>query len=265
MAAYLSDEQIRFFRDNGYLTPLRAIDAQEATDCRHRLEAFEADIGQSASEALHMKSHIFFMWLWRVAQSPAITGALKDLVGPDVLVMASRFWIKEPGDGKFVTWHQDDTYFGIDPPEMVTLWLAFTDVTVEAGCMRFLPGSHKAGARRHEETRDPDNLLSRGQIVPGIDDSSAVDVVLGPGEFSIHDGRMLHDSAPNRSPSRRIGLSLMVLPPHVRSTMGRRSATLLCGEDRHGNWDPDPIPEIDRDPRVWELMHRANTLYRSER
>ena len=47
----------------------------------------------------------------------------------------------------------------------------------------------------------------------------------------------------------------------ARSTTGRRSATLLCGEDKYGHWDLDPYPTRDRDPAIWELMHKETKRY----
>lgn len=258
----LSDDQIGFFRAHGYLAPLRAVDEEEAAECRRRLEEFEAETGRSATETLHMKSHLYFSWLWRLARCPAIVGSLEDLLGRDILILGSRLWIKEPHDAAFVTWHQDTAYFGIEPQELLTLWLAMTDATPENGSMRFIPGSHLDGPRHHAETRDPNNLLSRGQAVEDADESRAIDLSLRAGEFSIHHGQLLHSSPPNESDDRRIGFALMVMPTHVRSTLGRRSVTLLCGEDAHGHWDLDPVPTRDRDPVIWRLMHEANQAYR---
>ena len=262
MGHVLSDEQVGFFRRHGYLTPLRAIAETAAADCRRRLESYESETGAPAFETLHIKPHLYFSWSWELTRSAAITGALRDLIGPDVLVLASRFWIKEPGDGAFVTWHQDTAYFGLEPPEMITLWIALTEAGPDNGGMRFLPGSHRGRARRHVETEDPRNLLSRGQRVEDVDETGAVDVVLRPGEFSIHHGQTLHDSAANESSDRRIGFGLMAMPTRVRSTTGRRSATLLCGDDAYGHWELDPEPAGDRDPVIWDLMHQADTGYR---
>ncbi len=71
-----------------------------------------------------------------------------------------------------------------------------------------------------------------------------------------------HESAANESPDRRIGFGLMAMATRVRSTTGRRSATLLCGEDAYGHWDLDPEPAGDRDPVIWDLMHQADAGYR---
>ena len=263
MPHVLSDAQVQFFREQGYLTRLPVISGAEAGACRQRLEAYEAETGKTATDTLHIKGHLYFTWLWQLSQHPNLTGAIADLVGEDLFVLASRFWIKQPGDRKFVSWHQDLAYFGLDPQIMVTAWLALTAVTRENGCQRFIPRSHLS-LKKHEETYDPDNLLSRGQKVAAVDESAAVDVLLQPGEMSIHHGNLLHSSEPNVSDSRRIGFALMMFPTHVRSSLGRRPATLIRGVDRYGYWDHDPLPRYDRDPVIWQLMADADRAYRDK-
>jgi non-haem Fe2+, alpha-ketoglutarate-dependent halogenase len=264
MPQTLTKDRIRFFEEQGYLSPIRAIDEAEAVDCRRRLEAFENDSGKSAVESLHMKAHLYFSWAWAVTRSLAVVGAAQSLLGtPDIFVLASRFWIKEARDLKFTSWHQDLAYFGLDRQEMITVWLALSPATVQSGAMKFIPGSHRT-LHRHDETYDKNNLLSRGQTVRQVDETRAVDGVLKPGEFSIHHGNLLHSSPPNESDDRRIGLGLMLFPAHAQSTTGRRSATLLSGEDRFGYWDHDPMPTCDRDPVIWELMHATDRHYRDK-
>ena len=113
----------------------------------------------------------------------------------------------------------------------------------------------------HVERKGDDNLLVFGQRIQGIDDDLGVDAELAPGEFSLHHERTAHSSRPNTSDRRRVGLSLFYIPAHVRSTTGRRSALLVRGEDRHGHWDPDPLPRYDLDPITVEHMKNCLGVY----
>lgn len=264
MPRVMTDAQVQQFHDTGILSPVRAVSETEAADCRRNLEVFEQETGGPAVDSIHIKGHLYFDWAWKLARNPRLVGAIADLVGEDLFIMASRFWIKEPQDRKYVSWHQDHAYFGLKPPTIITAWLALNEVTPHNGCMRVIPGSHKRGTIQHKETHSKDNLLSRGQEVEGVDDSGAFDCVLKPGEFSIHHGHVLHSSEPNVSDDRRIGFAMMFIPASVESIIGRRSATLVSGEDRFGYWDHDPLPTRDRDPVIWELMHKANSHYRDK-
>ena len=261
MPKVLTEVQIAQYKELGFVTPIRAISEAEALQCRLNLEAFEAESGRSAVETLNQKGHLYFDWLWKLCHNPRIVGAVEDLIGPDIMVMASRFWIKEARDRKFVGWHQDMAYFGLEPPVLITMWLALTEVTRENGCMHFIPGSHKGPKHFHTETENEDSLLSRRQEIRGLDTSDMIEVLLHAGEFSLHDGELLHNSDRNLSDDRRIGFALMVFPTSVRSTQGRRSMTLLNGVDRYNHFDHDPEPRMDRDPAIWELMQEATRRY----
>jgi len=83
----------------------------------------------------------------------------------------------------------------------------------------------------------------------------------GP-HYCTHQQTEVHGSLANQSNDRRIGLAFFFIPTHVRSTIGRRSAMLVHGEDRYGYWDADPIPRFDMDPVCVQRLHAAWDEYR---
>ena len=260
----MTQADIETYKHDGFLGPVRLISPEEAAAALRETERYEREVGPM--EALHMKSHIYFSWLWKIARDPRVLDAITKIMGPNVLVLASRLWIKNPGTEQFVSWHQDVNYFGIEPANVTSnVWIALTDASVEAGCMRFLPGSHTQGLIDHEITMDANNLLTRGQTVHGVDVTKSLAVPLAPGEASFHHGNLLHCSPPNQTNGRRIGYSLILLPTYVKSTTGRRTATLLCGKDEYGYWDLDPEPTCDRDPAILERMHLETKRYVPEK
>jgi ectoine hydroxylase-related dioxygenase (phytanoyl-CoA dioxygenase family) len=161
------------------------------------------------------------------------------VLGPNLLAWSVELFIKEPGSAKTVSWHQDITYWGMgETDDEVTAWVALSDVTIEAGCMRFIPGSHRGNIAAHEDTFDPDNLLSRGQSIAGVDEARAVPGPLRPGEMSLHHGRCFHASGANASADRRIGLAIRYVTPEVRDhAPGRDWAMPVRGEVPSGGWD----------------------------
>lgn len=262
MPKILTAEQIERYRRDGYLFPFDAFAPEAARAWHERLDVFAAEIGEDPLTVLRIKAHLVVPWLVEMARTPAILDVVEDVIGPDIRLYLSALWAKDARDPRFVSWHQDSTYFGLDPHDEVTVWVAVTPSTVESGCVRVLPGSHLAPDRHHVETRDPANLLSRGQAILDIDESRAVNMELQPGQFSIHHERMVHGSPPNRSDRPRIGFSFMFIPCHVRSTIGRRGSILLRGEDRYGNWDDDPVPRYNRDPVSMAALKEFQDSYR---
>ncbi len=164
---------------------------------------------------------------------------VEPILGPNLLAWSVELFIKEPGSAKTVSWHQDLTYWGMgETDDEVTAWVALSDVSEQAGCMRFIPGSHHGSIAQHDDTFDADNLLSRGQSIPGVDEASAVHGPLRPGEMSLHHGRCFHASGANQSDDRRIGLAIRYVTPEVRDhAPGRDWAMLVRGEAPAGGWD----------------------------
>jgi non-haem Fe2+, alpha-ketoglutarate-dependent halogenase len=256
----LSSEQVEFYKSQGYLSPLRGIAGDKAHWMQGELDRFERERGFSAG-SIHFKGHLVFKWSYDLACSAQVLDAVEDVIGPDILVFASKFWIKGGGDGTFVSWHQDSAYFGLEPHDLVTAWVALTDANRDNGCMQVIPGSHLGTAQTHNETYDPKNLLARGQKIEDIDASDAVFMELKAGEFSLHNERTVHGSLANNTDSPRIGLALFYIPTHVKSTLARRTACLVRGEDKYGYWDADPIPRHDFDPVVMKLVDQAREGY----
>jgi non-haem Fe2+, alpha-ketoglutarate-dependent halogenase len=130
----------------------------------------------------------------------------------------------------------------------VTAWVALTDASIEAGCMEVIPGSHKLGQLHHAEHNEAtNNLLSRGQtITVELDRSRTEFMPLRAGQFSLHHTHLAHNSPPNLSADRRIGLGVSYIPTSVRCTSRTRlTAMLVRGTDRYGHFDDEPRPRVD--------------------
>jgi chlorinating enzyme len=268
MPKVLTEEQIAFFRREGYLYPLDGIKPERCAELLEALNGFERQQGISAG-VFKLKGHLCFPEAWDFIREPAILDAAEDIIGPNMLAFGSRFWVKPSGDGSFVSWHQDSAYFGCDPHEMVTCWVALTPANKGNGCLRAMPRSHET-PYKHTETHEnapgkakgeKKNLLGRGQTIEGLDESKAVHMELKPGQFSMHQERTAHASYPNDSGKVRVGFSFFLIPTHVRSTLARRPATLVRGEDKYGHWDTDPVPTKERLPEIVKMMLDHNAQY----
>lgn len=258
----LTTEQLNHYNREGYCFPFTGFGTKTAQAYHQKLLDFEQEIGQDPLNVLRIKSHLVVPWLVEMVSTPAILDVVEDIIGPDIMLYLSALWAKPANDTHYVSWHQDSTYFGLDPHDEVTVWTALTPSTVESGCIRVLPGSHTQPDMTHIETRDPQNMLSRGQAIMEIDDSQAAYMELQPGQFSIHHERMVHGSEPNGSDLPRIGISFMFIPTHVTSTIGRKGAILLRGEDNYNHWDADPVPRFNNDPVSLDVLKAFQDSYR---
>lgn len=248
MTRMLSPQAVEHYRSRGYFAPVRAFSEDEAAGYRRSLEMHEARAGGPLQGNWRVKTHLLFTWVDRLVHHEKILDAVEDLLGPDILCWTTNFFIKEPRSPGFVSWHQDAAYWGLEPDDVVTAWVALSHSNDASGCMKVIPGTHGQSHIPHVDTYHEDNLLTRGQeIAVDVDEGQAVDIPLRPGEISLHHIKLVHGSAPNRSDDRRIGLAIRYIPTHVRQTRRRDSAMLVRGTDRLGHFDLEPRPRRDLD------------------
>lgn len=271
MAGSLSEGQVARYRRDGFLFPVDALTAEEVAHYRGRLETFEHEQGGTFGklpDLVRSKSHLLFTWMDELTRHPKVLDAVESLIGPDILIYHLTSWLKEPGEPSHVSWHQDGTYFGLEPYEQITAWIALTDATEEMGCVKIIPGSQAIGQRPHKDMPAPGNLLSRGQTIDHkLDFSKYVTMPLNAGQISLHHTHIVHCSDPNRTDRRRIGIGVSYIPTRCRlTTEARVGATLVRGTDRFGNFDPDPRPTADFDAAA-RAAHTAsvNSFFESNK
>ena len=233
------------YEAEGYAFPLRVIDQAKAAGYRQRLEASQAALGGRFSGVYTQKPHLLFTWLAELASEPAVLDLAEQIVGPDILLWSTEFFIKQPGDGRYVPWHVDDTYWHIEPEVQTTVWIALSDVGPDNGPLRYIRGSHLEARKPIVSAPSADNMLISGQMAQDIDESRAVDVLLRAGEAAIHDSRALHASDRNTGIDARIGIAARFISTSVRSTAKRESALLVRGTDQYRHFDPEPFPVAD--------------------
>jgi len=257
MAKILSAKQIAQYESDGYVGPIRVLSTEQAARVRARLEDFERSQGGPLSGALRTKSHLLFTWLSDLIREERILDAIEDLYGGDILCWSTNFFIKEPHDPAFVSWHQDSTYWGLSRPDVVTAWVALSESNRANGALQVVPGTHKMDQIPHRDTYSHGNLLTRGQeVAVDVDESRVATIELEPGEMSLHHVRIIHGSAPNQSDRRRIGFAIRYIPTSVRQLEGDDSATLVRGVDTYRTFEHEPTPGRDLDPAFVDL-HRS--------
>ncbi len=267
MPKVLSEEQVEHYRRDGYVAPVRLLDAAAAARCRRDFEAVEASMGGALRGAVRNKFYLRFPWAYRLATHKGLLDAVEDLIGPDIMIYHNMSWVKERGDETYVSWHQDNTYFGHDPCEVVTAWIALSPATLESGCVQVLPGTHLLGQLplTAPDTSEA-NLLSSGMRVDFDTDSVApVPLVLQPGEMSLHHAFLIHGSPPNIAADRRLGITFIFHSPALGQLgAGRTSALLVRGEDRYGHFDPEQPPVAADDSDTIARHEHAVAIYRDK-
>jgi non-heme Fe2+,alpha-ketoglutarate-dependent halogenase len=262
----LTQEQVESYRHDGFVSPVRVLSPAEALECRRELEAMEASMGGALRGLSRTKFYLRHPWAYRLATHPAILDAVEDLIGPDILLYQNTIWAKNAGEDSHVSWHQDNTYFGHVPCEVLSVWVALSPSRPESGSMRFLAGSHKLGQLPVRHEVQDGNMLSSGQVTDvDVSRFEAVPSSLEPGEASIHHAFLIHGSLANTTKERRLGITFVYHPPSLRQIgAARTSALLVRGQDRHGNFEPEQPPLGPDDPDTIARHERGASLYRAK-
>lgn len=260
MSKVLTKEQIEQYHDQGFISPIRVISEQEALSIKNELEQVEVEFPEEINAENRNNLHLSFAFLDKLAHNKIIVDAIEDLIGPNISLWASVMFIKEPSSKHYVSWHQDATYMGLDSMNFPTPWIALSPSNKETGCMTMISGSHKLKIQEHEDTFAENNILTRGQVIQNVNESRAVDLILEPGEMSIHHGAVIHGSQPNKGNQRRIGFSLQsYMPNDVSQVVGRNIWTHVRGQKRE---DKDGLmldrPRFNMDPTTVAQRKLAN-------
>jgi hypothetical protein len=247
--AVLTDTEVEFFRANGYVLPGRQM---FAPDRLARLEEIFkrhlAEKGAKLSDELDTP-HFRDPELLEFLLSDEVLDTVEPLVGPDIALWTSHFISKDPKVGRATPWHEDSAYWNgrlSAYDHIVTVWLALENPsTRENGCMRVIPGSHLAGGFSTNYVPTDQTVQTFHAEIPDVDESKAVDFELQRGEFSMHDGRIVHGAKPNLSDTRRTGYTMRYFPASVRVLPVEQNAGwkiwLARGRDTAGNtYEPDP-------------------------
>ncbi len=216
----LTEHDVEFFRTNGYLLPQRQLLAPERLE---RLEAiFNAhldDKGDKLSDELDTP-HFRDPELLDFLLSDEVLDVVEPLVGPDIALWSSHFISKDPYTGRATPWHEDSSYWNgrfSSYDRIVTVWLALEGPSNrENGCMRVVPGSHLAGGFSENYVPTDMSVQTFHAEIADVQESQAVDFELQRGEFSLHDGRIVHGAKPNTSPMRRTGYTMRYFPSSVK-------------------------------------------------
>ena len=182
-------------------------------------------------------------WL-RLVGDDRLLDVAEKFIGPNIALFSSQYISKPPHDGMLVPWHQDGSYWPLDPMEVVTLWLAVDDADCENGCMRVIPGTQQMQLQELRENRDERSVFKREMNPSLVDESKAVDIVLKAWDVEVHHPNIIHGSRANTSPRRRCGLTIRYIPTSTRITEANWPASfLLRGHPVSGINDYLPRPK----------------------
>ena len=249
----LTTEQLDYYKNKGYISPVYALTSTEAKEIRDEIEKIEKNWPKALEGINRNYVHLISPVFNKVCLNKNILDAVESIIGKNILICGTTLFIKNPKEKGFVSFHQDAKYIGLEPHNWVTVWVAITDANEKNGCMRMLPGSHKENLKHHEENFDENNLLTRGQTIKNISLDKTEPVILKAGQMSLHHPKIVHGSSLNNSDDRRIGFVIQsYIGSNVDQVLGKMYVQKARGEDKYKYHEYSNIPS--------ELMGRKEVI-----
>lgn len=248
------------FDKTGVYFPIDVLSNDEVEYFRNSFFEQEALLGDKVTYSSFARLHHFFPWAYNLVMHPNILEPIKAILGPNVLVHGSTLFHKHPNDQKFVSWHQDSYNMKLNSFDYVSAWIALADSTVENGCLRVIPETHKS-LFEHALVPTEHNILKRGTTVDVSSMKDKIqDVVLNAGQMSLHHVNTIHGSNANVSGVRRLGFAIRYIADTVSQRSHHHPLLIAAGKDNFGHYDiQHTVPEgtlsecIDRQ----RIAHKA--------
>ena len=232
--SYLSANQLKQYKDEGFISPLNIFSKEKAKEIRNEIELIEKEIPGELEKSGRYNAHLISPLLDEVTHNSKILDAIQSLIGKNILVCGTTLFIKNPNEKGFVSYHQDAKYIGLEPHNWVTAWVAITNSNEHNGCMRMWSGSHKDSIKQHDQRFDKGNLLTRGQTVKDVPETETTPLILSAGQMSLHHPTVVHGSDLNKSDDRRIGFVIQsYIGTNVKQVLGKNSVQLARGIDNY--------------------------------
>ena len=246
----LTRSQMDRYWAEGVVYPCAALEPHEALCLIPKFDVLRERMSNWTCSSQILKSYLVAPWVNDLVRNPKILDCVESILGPNILVWGATFFAKQPSNNLYVGWHQDLTYWGLEPADgVLTVWLALSDAVIANGAMQVVIGSHKNGVRQHYLEKDDTNMLMSAQNARLIDaDQERITAVeLQPGEFSMHHSLLLHGSGANTSKRPRIGLSINYISTEViqRKNNGTDVGMLVRGVDEYGHFVHEPSPDAE--------------------
>ena len=145
----------------------------------------------------------------------------------------------KPGgqQSKATNWHQDAPYWPMDPVGSFSAWIAVDDVSLENGCLHFVPGSHKFGRQEPialgvEGESIVDKMRQQGHSV-----AAPVAMEMAAGGATFHHGCNFHHAGPNQTEGPRRAFAMIYIPDYVSYRGGGEAAGAGDEMAAGGPWD----------------------------
>jgi phytanoyl-CoA hydroxylase len=248
----ITEKDVDFFQENGYLQLHAVLSPAELDDLRSHVDRAVEDARKyhlnlgPRTDTGYSKVFLQMVNIWE--RYPAIEDYVHNVRTAEIARRLTRskhvrLWhdqalIKMPKDSKATAWHQDTVYWPMNETGGLSCWMALDDVSIDNGCMWFIPGSHKLGALEAVDLGNATEESILAALPEAYRSKKPVAMEMKAGSCTFHNGLTLHYAGPNITDKPRRAMVTIYIPagttyrqhPHIVGDRGN----LHPGEEFHG-------------------------------
>ncbi|MEM7027962.1 MAG: phytanoyl-CoA dioxygenase family protein [Chloroflexota bacterium] len=259
----IKPEDIAFYQENGFIqfknffskaeiTTLRETIDEAIASNRERIVGAENG-GRNSEVYERVFNQMVNMWTdFPKAKAVAFDARLAECARQlsqcdQVRIYHDHAMVKPPGQtSKQTNWHQDAPYWPMEPVGALSVWIAVDDVSIENGCLHFVPGSHKHGKQPPIQLGADDDSIVGKFKAQGYDVPEPVAMPMEAGGVTFHHGCTFHYAGPNQTHKPRRAFAIIYIPDYTRFTGGKDAAGAAEEMEVGGYWEHDIHPIISQ-------------------
>ena len=250
---------IENFSKNGIAYPFEIENMYSAERLVNEYFKFKEKSQKILGSFISLKPHLLSTFFDKIAKDNAIIKEVKKIIGDNIYIWSSAFFPKAPGEGKIVSYHQDNPYWQLTADKVVSAWVALTESNIKSGALEAVPGSHVLGLinkldvenprksyLKGEKTTKSVDLLSYNQnLEKFIKKNPPLHMELKPGQFSIHHVNVVHGSGFNKSNNYRIGFAIRYVSSETQHLEEKRDLALHISGKKNSYYIDEMSPKED--------------------
>jgi len=246
---------INEFQKNGFFGPVKFLSNDQIDNYKKDLLSAVNKLDLMNSD-YRCKSNVLFPWINEISKHEIIKEHVSQVLGPNFHCWDTIVWIKDANSDKYVSWHQDATYWNFLPKERgLTVWVTLSGATKDMGCVQYITGSHNKKQIIHQDIKSDNNLLMRGQTST-YKEGDVHYAECEPGSFLMHSPFTVHGSNQNLSDSPRLAIGLIYVATDAKPIVNyaQESTVMVSGVDKYNYMlhDPAPTGDWNKDLQTWK-------------
>ena len=260
---------IEKFKNNGMAWPLEL--SKKHINLEEKYFEFQKKSLNKLGHLVTLKPNLLSIFFHQLATDEAIINNVKKIIGEDIYIWSSAFFPKAPGEGKIVSYHQDNPYWQLTTEKVVTAWIALTNSDENSGALEIVPESSGLGiinqldvkdARssylKGEKTTKSHDMLSYNQNLDSfIKNNKPVIINLKPNQYSLHHVNAVHGSGINKSSSHRIGYAVRYISSSTKHLKEDKDSAIHIVGKKSEYFSDELIPKSDFDLHAINEYNKA--------